>query len=125
MWPRPRAIIFGRKTWFECTTEKRFRSTIRRHSAVGISSGLPLRMTPTLFITMSISPRLRSASAATSPTEASRVTSQPKAAASPPAALIAAAVSWAPARLISATATLPPRRANSCATAWPMPCPPP
>jgi len=47
-----RAIIFGRKTWFEWTTEKRFRSTIRRHSAVGMSSGLPFRMTPTLFITM-------------------------------------------------------------------------
>ncbi len=95
------------------------------HASIGMSSGSPFAITPTLLITMSTRPKVDSAVSASAATSSSLDTSQRALVARPPDASISAATAAARCSSRSLTTTALPRRASERAVARPMPLPAP
>src|SRR5215468_206104 len=115
----------NRKIWEmpveDWDVERRFRRSTKSQSSTGISQIFRLRLPPTLLTRMSRPPSRSTAASISFAAGASSVRSPATVTATPPAAVMAAAVCSTPAASMSPRATRAPSRARTSAISRPRP----
>src|SRR5262245_7641257 len=113
--------MWGTAARVQRKVERRFRRRTKSQSSTGISQIFRLRLPPTLLTRMSSPPRRSTAPSINFAAGASSVRSPATVMATPPTALIAAAVCSTPAASMSPRATRAPSRARTIAISRPRP----